>query len=360
MQDHGYRVIPVNPTYQRGARAAMLPGPRVHSRARRHRRLLSQAGRDGGPRARRRGDRRQGAVDAARHPQRRGRADRRRKPGSTSCMDRCVKIEHARHDGRAQLGGREHGRHQCPPARRVESRPMPDHAFGFDTLCLHAGQIPDAQPAPARCRSTRRRRSSSTARTTPRRCSICRRSATSTRASPTRPSRRSRSASPRSKGGRAALAAATGMAAQMLALLTLARAGRPHRRVAHALRRQLFAARRDVRAVRHRHHVRRCRRAGQLPRRDAPEHQGRVRRDHRQPAAQRGRPRRARGHRARRGRAAGRRQHARLALPLPAHRARRRHRRAFGHEVSRRPRHHDGRRARRVGQVPVGQRQVPA
>jgi O-acetylhomoserine (thiol)-lyase len=22
---------------------------------------------------------------------------------------------------------------------------MPDHTFGFDTLCLHAGQIPDAQ-----------------------------------------------------------------------------------------------------------------------------------------------------------------------------------------------------------------------
>jgi len=22
---------------------------------------------------------------------------------------------------------------------------MPDHRFGFDTLCLHAGQIPDAQ-----------------------------------------------------------------------------------------------------------------------------------------------------------------------------------------------------------------------
>ena len=22
---------------------------------------------------------------------------------------------------------------------------MPDHPFGFDTLCLHAGQIPDAQ-----------------------------------------------------------------------------------------------------------------------------------------------------------------------------------------------------------------------
>ena len=49
----------------------------------------------------------------------------------------------------------------------------------------------------------------------------------------------------------------------------------------------------------------------------------------------------------------------RLALPLPAARARRRHRRALGDQVHRRPRHDDGRRDRRVGQVPVGQRQVP-
>ena len=37
---------------------------------------------------------------------------------------------------------------------------------------------------------------------------------------------------------------------------------------------------------------------------------------------------------------------------------RRRHRRAFGDQVHRRPRHDDGRRDRRIGQVPVGQRQV--
>ena len=47
-----------------------------------------------------------------------------------------------------------------------------------------------------------------------------------------------------------------------------------------------------------------------------------------------------------------------LALPVPADRVRRRHRRALGDQVPRRPRHDDGRRDRRVGQVPLGQRQV--
>ena len=45
--------------------------------------------------------------------------------------------------------------------------------------------------------------------------------------------------------------------------------------------------------------------------------------------------------------AAGDRQHVRLALPVPADRARRRHRGAFGHQVHRRARHLDRRRDRR-------------
>ena len=47
-----------------------------------------------------------------------------------------------------------------------------------------------------------------------------------------------------------------------------------------------------------------------------------------------------------------------IALPVPADQVRRRHRGAFGHQVHRRPRHHHGRRDRRVGQVSLGQRQV--
>ena len=58
---------------------------------------------------------------------------------------------------------------------------------------------------------------------------------------------------------------------------------------------------------------------------------------------------RHRGRRRRRARkqpAAGHRQHLRLALPLPADRARRRHRGAFGHQVHRRTRHLDRRHHR--------------
>jgi O-acetylhomoserine (thiol)-lyase len=51
-----------------------------------------------------------------------------------------------------------------------------------------------------------------------------------------------------------------------------------------------------------------------------------------------------------------------LASPylVPAVRPRRRPRDPFGHQVPRRPRHDDGRHRRRVGQVRVGQRQLPA
>ena len=48
------------------------------------------------------------------------------------------------------------------------------------------------------------------------------------------------------------------------------------------------------------------------------------------------------------------RQHGGLALPVPAVRARRRHRGALGHQVHRRPRHLDGRRGDRERQVSRG------
>jgi len=49
---------------------------------------------------------------------------------------------------------------------------MSDHRYGIETLCLHAGQLPDpGQPAAVPRRSTRRRATSSTAPTTRRACS---------------------------------------------------------------------------------------------------------------------------------------------------------------------------------------------
>ena len=79
----------------------------------------------------------------------------------------------------------------------------------------------------------------------------------------------------------------------------------------------------------------------------APEHQGVLRRDDRQPAQQRAGHRGRRGRGARGRRAADRRQHRRHAVPAAADRARRRHRRPLGHQVPRRPRHRDRRRGRR-------------
>ena len=98
---------------------------------------------------------------------------------------------------------------------------MPDHRFGFDTLCLHAGQIPDARPARAHCRSpddfVRIRRRG------------IRRSLFNLQNVRQRLSRHLESHGSALEervaaleGGRAALAAATEMAAQMVVMLTLA------------------------------------------------------------------------------------------------------------------------------------------
>ena len=126
------------------------------------------------------------------------------------------------HHGRPQLGRREHrhrvgeaagmrmaaARHDpdvpiAPSADRFREqrlkRPMADYEFRLRTLCLHADIFWTRPPVRARCRSTRRRRSCSTAPITRRACSTCRRSATSIRAFRIRPWRRSRSASPRSR-----------------------------------------------------------------------------------------------------------------------------------------------------------------
>jgi len=102
---------------------------------------------------------------------------------------------------------------------------MPDHAYGFDTLCLHAGQIPDAQTGA---------RAMPIYQTTSFVFDDADHAASlfnlqtfgnvySRISNPTVAALEERVAA--LEGGRAALAAATGMAAQMLTFLTLARAG---------------------------------------------------------------------------------------------------------------------------------------
>ena len=241
---------------------------------------------------------------------------------------------------------------------------MADREFGFETLCLHAGQIPDAADRLARGADlpddvvrVRQRRP----RGEPLQPADVRQRLLAHLESDRR--RCSRSASRRSKAGAPRWRPPPGRPREMIALLTLLQQRRPHRRrrrtlyggTLHACSRVNFAQ------ARHRHDVRRSRRSGEFPPRAQAEHQGDLRRDDRQSrsinvidiAA-------IADDRARGRRAARRRQHAGLALPVPADRARRRHRRAFGDQVPRRPRHDHGRRRRRDRQVPVGQRQVPA
>ena len=102
---------------------------------------------------------------------------------------------------------------------------MPDHRFGFDTLCLHAGQIPDAQTGA---------RALPIYQTTSFVFDDADHAASlfnlqtfgnvySRISNPTVAALEERVAA--LEGGRAALAASTGMAAQMVAFLTLARNG---------------------------------------------------------------------------------------------------------------------------------------
>ena len=126
------------------------------------------------------------------------------------------------------------------------------------------------------------------------------------------------------------------------------RRGRSHRVQPAALRRHLQPVPLHAAQARHRDHLRRRpRRPGLLAGGGAAEHQGVLRRDHLQPADRHpGHPGRLRG-RPRQRCAADRRQHHRHAVPDPADRPGRRHRRALGHQVPRRARHGDRRRDRR-------------
>ena len=215
MQEHGYRVIPVNPRYAEILGERCYPTLAAIADPGRHRRRASARtrGRDADRRARRsrsaprclwHADRRQATTTPPRIA-----AD----AGLDVVMDRCVKIEHARLFGGLNWAGVNTGVISARRPRLIRCRTRTDcSAHGrpqssSSTRCASTpARSPTRRPARARCRSTRRRSSSSTAPTTRRACSTCRPSATSTRGSrnPTVAALEERVAA--LEGGRAALA----------------------------------------------------------------------------------------------------------------------------------------------------------
>ena len=149
------------------------------------------------------------------------------------------------------------------------------------------------------------------------------------------------------EGGVGALAVASGQAAQTVALLEPRRERRAHRFEHVALRRYLQPVALHVPEDGHRGELRRPRRSRRLEEGDPSEHEGVLRREHRQPEGRHLRLRRCREDRARQRHPARDRQHAREPVPHPAVAARRQHRGALGHEVHRRSRHVDRRCDRR-------------
>ena len=236
---------------------------------------------------------------------------------------------------------------------------MADREFGFETLCLHAGQIPDPETG---ARAVPLYQTTSFVFDSADHAASLFNLQTFgnvyTRLSnPTTAVFEERMAA--LEGGRAAVATASGQAAEMVALLNICQAG--DHIVSSS---KLYGGTHTMLAVN-------FPKLGieatlvdpddpeNFRRAHPPQHQGDLLRDAGQPRDQRDRHRGRRRHRARGGRAVHRRQHRRLALPVPAAAARRRHRGALGHQVHRRPRHVDGRRGGRERQVPLGQRQVP-
>ena len=156
------------------------------------------------------------------------------------------------------------------------------------------------------------------------------------------------------EGGCGAVAFASGIAAQAAALFTLLQPG-DHvvsssalyggtvNQFKHLLRKMSVEP-----------DLGRSRRSGRMAGGGPRQHEGVLRRDHRQPRRQRARHRDGRRHRPRARAAADRRQHLRHAVPLPADRVGRRHRRPLGDQVHRRPRHEHRRRRGGVGRSSTG------
>ena len=161
------------------------------------------------------------------------------------------------------------------------------------------------------------------------------------------------------EGGCGAVAFASGIAAQAAALFTLLQPG-DHvvsssalyggtvNQFKHLLRKMNVGA-----------DVGRSGRPGRVARRHPRQHEGVLRRDDRQPGRQRPRHRDARGDRARAPAAAARGQHLRDAVPVPADRVGRRHRRPLGDQVHRRARHQHRRRRRRRRHLRLVERALP-
>ena len=325
MQDHGYRIIPVNPRYTEVLGENVLSDLQRDPGTCRPRRLLSQVRGDSrrSPTRRSRSARRCcGCSSASSTTKPR---DTRRAPGLDVVMNRCVKIEHARILGGLNWAGVNTGRdlraHEpavClsprTPAvrRRGAASPMPDDS-------RRASRTADARPSlrlrhavPARRADSRRADRRARAADLPddvvrvrqRRprgdaCSTCRRSATSIRGSRIRRSRRSRSASPRSKAA-AQRSPPPPAWPRRCSCSSRWRAHGDHIVAARSLYGGTYSQLAvTFAAVRHRHDVRRRRRSGKLSRRAAADDEGAVRRDDRQPAAQRARHRGDRRHRAR-------------------------------------------------------------
>ncbi len=150
---------------------------------------------------------------------------------------------------------------------------MADHEFGFDTLCLHAGHIPDAATG---ARALPIYQTTSFVFDSADHAASLFNLQTfgnvySRISNPTVAALEERVAA--LEGGRAGLAAATGHGRPDARTADAGAERRPHRRRAHALRRHLFAVRGDVRAVRHRHDFRRRRRSRGVPPGDPAEYQ---------------------------------------------------------------------------------------
>ena len=168
------------------------------------------------------------------------------------------------------------------------------------------------------------------------------------------------------EGGVAALAFASGQAAETATILNLREIGRQHRQQHEPVRRDVQPVPVDAAEARHHHALRRRHRSGQLRPRHRCEHEGDLPRDDRQPAPGRSRYRGDRRRRPRPRPAACHRQHVRPAA-VPADRARRGHRHPLGDEVDRRARDVDRRRRRgrrhvrlaRLGAVPRLRRPGP-
>ncbi len=161
------------------------------------------------------------------------------------------------------------------------------------------------------------------------------------------------------EGGAGAVAFASGLAAQAAALFTLlepgdhivsssALYGGTVNQFKHLLRKLGIEVT-----------LGRPRRRGRLARGGEGEHQGVLRRDDRQPGRQRARPRDRVLDRPRARAATGRRQHLRHAVPVPPDRVGRRHRDPLGDQVPRRARDDDGRRRGRGRHVQLVERPVP-